>query len=62
TMFLTAIAWTGRIGLDWIGMLLGGTDLNNAFTKSIEVIGLMLVIIAIYILARANWSKLRQSE
>ena len=62
TMFLTAIAFAGRIGMDWIGMLLGGTDLNNAFTKSLEVIGLMLVIIAIYVLVRTNWSKMLQSE
>ncbi|MFW9913383.1 MAG: YqaA family protein, partial [Candidatus Thorarchaeota archaeon] len=62
TMFLTAIAWAGRIGMDWISMLLGGTDLNNAFTKSIEVIGLLFVIVAIYVLARANWSEMFQSE
>jgi membrane protein YqaA with SNARE-associated domain len=62
TMFLTAIAWAGRIGMDWISMFLGGTDLNNPFTKSIEVIGLLLVIVAIYFLARANWSEMFQSE
>ncbi|MFW9887450.1 MAG: YqaA family protein [Candidatus Thorarchaeota archaeon] len=62
TMFLTGIAWAGRIGMDWISMLLGGPDLNNAFTKSIEVIGLMLVIVAIYVLARTNWSEKLQSE
>jgi membrane protein YqaA with SNARE-associated domain len=62
TMFLTAIAWAGRIGMDWIGLLLGGTDLNNAFTKSIEVIGLLLVILAIYFIVRTNWSNRLQSE
>jgi membrane protein YqaA with SNARE-associated domain len=62
TMFLTTIAWAGRIGMDYISMLLGGSDLNNPFTKSIEVIGLLLVIVAIYILARANWSEMFQSE
>jgi membrane protein YqaA with SNARE-associated domain len=62
TMFLTAIAWAGRIGMDWIDMFLGGTDLNNAFTKSIEVIGLLLVILAIYVLVRTNWSKMLQPE
>ncbi len=60
-MFLTAIAWAGRIGMDWIGLLLGGTDLNNALTKSIEVIGLLLVILAIYLMVRTNWSKMLQS-
>jgi hypothetical protein len=61
-MFLTAIAWAGRIGLDWIGLLLGGTDLNNAFTKSLEVIGLLLVILAIYFIVRTNWSNRLESE
>jgi membrane protein YqaA with SNARE-associated domain len=62
TMFLTAIAWAGQIGMDWIGILLGGTDLNNALTKSLEVIGLLLVILAIYIIVRTNWSNRLQSE
>jgi membrane protein YqaA with SNARE-associated domain len=62
TMFLTAIAWAGRIGMDWIGLLLGGTDVNNAFTKSVEVIGLLLVILAIYLMVRVNWSEILHSE
>jgi membrane protein YqaA with SNARE-associated domain len=62
TMFLTAIAWAGQIGMDWIGFLLGGTDINNPFTKSVEVIGLLLVILAIYLMVRINWSKMLQSE
>ncbi|MFX1440054.1 MAG: YqaA family protein [Promethearchaeota archaeon] len=62
TMFLTAIAWAGRIGMDWISVLLGGTDLNNAFTKSVEVIGLLLVIVAIYVLVRTDWAGKLQSE
>jgi membrane protein YqaA with SNARE-associated domain len=61
-MFLTAISWAGRIGMDWIGLLLGGTDLNNALTKSVEVIGLLLVILAIYFIVKINWSALLKSQ
>jgi len=61
TMFLTAIAWAGRIGMDWIGLLFGGIDINNTFTKSVEVIGLLLVILAIYLMVKTDWSKMLQS-
>ena len=62
TMFLAAIAWAGRFGMDWIGLLLGGADVNNPFTKSVEVIGLLLVILAIYVIVRTNWSSMLQSD
>ncbi|MHA2002478.1 MAG: VTT domain-containing protein [Candidatus Thorarchaeota archaeon] len=62
TMFLATIAWSGRFGMDWIGLLLGGADVNNPFTKSVEVIGLLLVVIAIYVIVRTNWSSMLQSD
>ncbi|UCH05286.1 MAG: VTT domain-containing protein, partial [Candidatus Thorarchaeota archaeon] len=56
SMFLVAIAWTGRLGLSWIGDLLGGLDPTSVFTKSVEVAGFLLVILAIYALVRVDWS------
>ena len=57
SMFLVAFAWTGRIGLSWIGDLLGRLDPTSVFTKSIEVVGFLLVILAIYALVRVDWSE-----
>ncbi|MFQ5833794.1 MAG: VTT domain-containing protein [Candidatus Thorarchaeota archaeon] len=58
SMFLAAIAWAGRAGLSWIGDLLGGMDPIGPFTKSIEVAGFILVIFAVYLLVRVDWSGL----
>jgi membrane protein YqaA with SNARE-associated domain len=55
SMFLMAIAWTGRLGLAWIGDFLGGLDPTSVVTKSIEVAGFLLVILAIYIMVKVNW-------
>ncbi|MFX1417193.1 MAG: VTT domain-containing protein [Promethearchaeota archaeon] len=56
SMFLVAIAWTGRLGLSWIGDFLGGLDPTNVVTKSIEVVGFLLVILAVYALVRVDWT------
>ena len=61
TMFLTVITWAGRLGMEWIGALFGA-DFTSPLTKSIEVIALLLVIIAIYIIVKRNWTRKPQVE
>lgn len=56
TMFLTAVAWAGRLSLQWIETLLLG-DPTSPISKSIEVIALLLVLLAIYLVLRFNWNK-----
>ncbi len=56
TMFLTAIAWAGNLGLSWFEAVLIG-DPTNPISKSIEVIALLLLVIGIFIVLRTNWSK-----
>ncbi len=58
TMFMMAIAWAGRIGLEFIGSLFGGTDPLSLLSRVIEVTVLLMVIISIYLLVRINWSEL----
>ncbi|MFX1602461.1 MAG: VTT domain-containing protein [Promethearchaeota archaeon] len=66
SMFLVAIAWTGRLGLSWIGDFFGGLDPTNVVAKSVEVAGFLLVILAVYALVRVDWSgvsdKLRRQK
>jgi membrane protein YqaA with SNARE-associated domain len=57
TMFMMAIAWAGRIGLEFVGTLFGGTDPLGLLSRVIEVIALLLVIVAIYLLVRIDWSR-----
>lgn len=56
SMFLVAIAWTGKLGLSWIGDLLGGLDPTSVITKSVEVAGFLLVILAVYAMVRVDWA------
>ena len=58
TMFLMGIAWSGRIGLDFVGSILGSTDPLSLLSRVIEVSSILLVIFAIYSLVRIDWNSL----
>jgi membrane protein YqaA with SNARE-associated domain len=60
TMFLTAIAWAGRFGLEFVGVLIGSTDPTSITSRAIEVVALALVIIAVYALVKIDWNKLTE--
>ena len=58
SMFLLCIAWSGRIGLDFVGSLLGSVNPLNIMSRLIEVSSVLLVILAIYLLVRIDWTSL----
>jgi len=58
SMFLMGIAWSGRIGLDFVGSLLGSTNPLSIMSRLIEVSSVLLVILAIYLLVRIDWTML----
>lgn len=58
TMFMIAIAWAGRFGLDFIETIFGGSDPLSLVSRGIEVIALLSVIVAVYLLVRIDWGKL----
>jgi membrane protein YqaA with SNARE-associated domain len=58
SMFLMGIAWSGRIGLDFVGSLLGSTSPLSIMSRIIEVSSVLLVILAIYLLVRIDWKSL----
>jgi membrane protein YqaA with SNARE-associated domain len=55
SMFLMGIAWSGRIGLDFVGSLLGSTSPLSIMSRIIEVSSVLFVILAIYLLVRIDW-------
>jgi hypothetical protein len=57
-MFLMGISWSGRIGLDFVGSLLGNTNPLSILTRVVEVSSVLLVIVAIYVLVRIDWNAL----
>ena len=62
TMFLMGIAWSGRIGLDFVGSIMGSTNPLSIISRIIEVSSVLLVIIAIYLLVRIDWNSLVNSK
>lgn len=58
TMFMWAIAWAGRFGLEFIGILFGGTDPLSLASRLIEVGALLLVVVAVYLVVRIDWKLL----
>jgi membrane protein YqaA with SNARE-associated domain len=58
TMFMMAIAWAGRFGFVFVETIFGGTDPLSVVARGIEVIALLSVIIAVYLLMRIDWNKL----
>lgn len=65
-IFLTAISWSGRLSLDWILGLLGVGGPVTPISATIEVLGIVLLIVTIYLAVRLDWatigSRLRKTE
>jgi membrane protein YqaA with SNARE-associated domain len=57
-MFLTAIAWSGRLGLQWVQDLITSEGPSTILSRSVEPLTLLLVLAAVYLLIRIDWSKL----
>ncbi len=58
SMFLMGIAWTGRIGLEVVGAIIGSINPAGIMSRIVEVVSLLLVVIAIYLLATIDWNSL----
>jgi membrane protein YqaA with SNARE-associated domain len=58
TMFLMGIAWSGRIGLDFVDSLIGNMNPLSITSRLVEISSVLLVIIAIYMLVRIDWNTL----
>lgn len=62
TMFLTAIAYAGRFGLGLVETLIDSADPTSFISRLIEACTLLLVILAVYVLVRIDWTKLMSSK
>jgi membrane protein YqaA with SNARE-associated domain len=61
TMFLTVIAWAGRFGLDWIALIFTGSGTGSILSLSIEIVGIIILIIVFYLIIRIDWRNIRTS-
>lgn len=57
TVELTAIAWAGRLSLDWIARLLGAIESAGILGTMTEVAAMALVVLSLYFVARIDWTR-----
>ncbi|MFW9957060.1 MAG: VTT domain-containing protein [Candidatus Odinarchaeota archaeon] len=55
-IFLTAISWSGRLSLDWILGLLGIGGPVTPLSATIEVFGIIILILTVYLAVRLDWA------
>ncbi len=58
SMFMIGVAWAGRLGLGFVGSLIGNTDPSSILSRCIEIGTLFLIVISIYFLVKIDWNKL----
>ncbi|MHA1484234.1 MAG: hypothetical protein ACTSPR_02825, partial [Candidatus Thorarchaeota archaeon] len=56
-IFLTAIAWAGRLGLVWVESVFLGGDPSSLCSISLGAVGFLLIVLALYMIVRVDWSK-----
>jgi len=62
SMFLTGVAWAGRAGLGWIEQLIEAINPASWVSKSAEVLTVLTVVVALYLVVRVDWSKLTSNK
>ena len=57
-IFLTLVSLAGRLSLDWIVELLGVGGPVTPLSATIEVLGIILLILTVYLSIRIDWGKI----
>ncbi len=60
-IFLTGVAWAGRLSLGWFIELLGISGPTTSASITFEVIGIIVLIVTIYAVVRFDWTGAAQS-
>ncbi|MGY5859668.1 MAG: VTT domain-containing protein [Candidatus Thorarchaeota archaeon] len=55
-IFLTIVSWAGRLSLDWLMDLLGVGGPVTPVSATIEVLGIVLLILTVYLTVRLDWT------
>lgn len=57
TAFMMGVSFAGRLGLEWVGSLVGSMESPGIAARMSEIVGLVLVVVAIYLVVRINWNR-----
>ena len=58
SMFMILAAWLGRISFDTIGNLIINYDPSSIVNRGIEVLALLSLIVALWLMLRIDWEKM----
>ena len=58
SMFMILAAWLGRISFETIGNMMINYDPSSIVNRSIEVLALFSLIVALYLMLRIDWEKM----
>ncbi|MGY5870944.1 MAG: VTT domain-containing protein [Candidatus Thorarchaeota archaeon] len=58
SMFMIVAAWFGRISFETIGSLMSNYDPTSIANRVIEVLALLSLIVALYLIIRIDWKKM----
>ena len=58
SMFMILAAWLGRLSFETIGTFMNTYDPTSIATRGIEVLALLSLIVALYLMLRIDWQKM----
>jgi membrane protein YqaA with SNARE-associated domain len=61
-VFFTVVSWSGRFSLDWILGLLGVGGPVTAISATIDVLGILLLIVTVFLVVRLDWTAIVASR
>ncbi|MFW9769770.1 MAG: VTT domain-containing protein [Candidatus Thorarchaeota archaeon] len=60
-IFLTGVSWAGRLSLGWLMDILGIGGPTTPVSSSLEVLGIVILIVTVYAVVRFDWTQKAQS-
>jgi membrane protein YqaA with SNARE-associated domain len=57
-IFLTGVAWAGRLSLDWLAELLGVGGTTTPISATLEALSVVLLIVTVYLVVRVDWGNI----
>lgn len=57
-IFLTGVAWAGRLSLDWLSSLLGVGSETTPISVTMESLSVLLLVVTVYLVVRVDWNKI----
>jgi len=58
TMFMILAAWLGRLSYETLGTFIATYDPTSIANRSIEVLALLSLVVALYLMLRIDWQKM----